>query len=59
MKADPALAEVPIVIVTGAGVLAEKRAAELAGLTMLRKPVRPRDPVTDGEDGVRRRHVSG
>lgn len=38
MLADPALAQVPAVVVTGAGVLAQRRAAELQA-PVLRKPV--------------------
>jgi CheY-like chemotaxis protein len=38
MSADPHLADIPVVVVTGAGVLAEQRAAEL-NAKVLRKPV--------------------
>lgn len=38
MRADPALAGIPVVFVTGAGVLVEQRASELDG-EVLRKPV--------------------
>jgi CheY-like chemotaxis protein len=38
MRADPVLASVPVVVITGAGVLAEQRAGELAA-EVLRKPI--------------------
>ena len=38
MSADPQLADIPVVVVTGAGVLAEQRAVEL-NARVLRKPV--------------------
>ena len=38
MTADPALASVPVVVITGAGVLADQRSGEL-GAEILRKPV--------------------
>ena len=39
MIADPSLADIPVVVVTGAGLLADRRSAELGqGTQMLRKP---------------------
>ena len=38
MDADPTLSGVPVVVLTGAGLLADKRAAEL-NVEVLRKPV--------------------
>jgi len=39
MIADPSLADIPVVVVTGAGLLADRRSAELGqGTHMLRKP---------------------
>ena len=42
MKADPALASIPVVVVTGAGPLADRHAAALEA-QILRKPVQLRD----------------
>jgi CheY-like chemotaxis protein len=42
MKADPALSSIPVVVVTGAGPLADRRAAELEA-EILKKPVQLRD----------------
>jgi CheY-like chemotaxis protein len=38
MRADPVLASVPVVVITGAGLLADQRAAELEA-EVLRKPI--------------------
>jgi CheY-like chemotaxis protein len=38
MRADPVLADVPVVVITGAGMLAEQRAGELQA-EVLRKPI--------------------
>ena len=38
MAADPALATIPVVVITGAGVLADRRASELRA-EVLRKPI--------------------
>jgi CheY-like chemotaxis protein len=42
MKADPALSSIPVLVLTGAGVLADQRAAELDA-EILRKPIEVRD----------------
>jgi CheY-like chemotaxis protein len=42
MKADPTLSTIPVVVVTGAGPLADRRAAELES-EILQKPIQLRD----------------
>jgi CheY-like chemotaxis protein len=42
MKADPSLSAIPVVVVTGAGPLAERRASELEA-QILQKPIQLRD----------------
>jgi two-component system, chemotaxis family, chemotaxis protein CheY len=40
MNADPSLAAIPVVIITGAGLMADERTREL-GAEVLRKPIEP------------------
>ena len=42
MKADPALSRIPVVVITGAGALADRRALELEA-QILRKPIEVQD----------------
>jgi CheY-like chemotaxis protein len=42
MKSDPTLASIPVLVLTGAGALADRRAAELDA-EILRKPIEVRD----------------
>jgi DNA-binding response OmpR family regulator len=53
MKADPALSPIPVVVMTGAGSLATRRAAELDA-EILMKPVDLRDLLTVVERHCRR-----